>query len=207
MDVQMPVMDGFAATRAIRSELKLSLPIVAMTAGVLASDRAKCMESGMDDFLTKPFEVEQLVAIFRKHLQLAAGKDPPKEESSEPSPRSFDPLPLLRSLGGNADSLKVVQNLVRQFLAMSEKSVRMGRDSSQRGDIEEAVRAFHNLKSSSATLGAMVFSSLAAEIERGLQESEWKNQQEAIERLERELAEVRAMAEAWLASGAGAVPG
>ena len=201
MDVQMPVMDGFAATRAIRSELHMDLPVVAMTAGVLASDRERCMESGMDDFLTKPFEVDQLVAIFRKHLKLAEVKEPSAAAVPAQEERLFDAQPLLRSLGGSTDSLRVVRTLVRQFLSMAEQTIKQGRESSQRGDLEEAVRAFHNLKSSSATLGAMVFSATAAQIERGLQESERKSQSETIDRLERELETVREKAMAWLATG------
>jgi hypothetical protein len=63
MDVQMPVMDGYAATRAIRQELGLTaLPIIAMTANAMASDRAACLEAGMNDHVGKPFELDHLVA-------------------------------------------------------------------------------------------------------------------------------------------------
>jgi CheY-like chemotaxis protein len=63
MDVQMPVMDGYAATRAIRHELGLTaLPIIAMTANAMASDRAACLEAGMDEHVGKPFELDHLVA-------------------------------------------------------------------------------------------------------------------------------------------------
>jgi PAS domain S-box-containing protein len=62
MDVQMPVMDGYEATRAIRQELGLTtLPIIAMTANAMASDRAACLEAGMDDHVGKPFELDHLV--------------------------------------------------------------------------------------------------------------------------------------------------
>ena len=67
MDIQMPVMDGYCATRAIRSELGLAtLPIVAMTANAMASDRAACLEAGMDDHVGKPFELDQLVALLQR---------------------------------------------------------------------------------------------------------------------------------------------
>ena len=62
MDVQMPVMDGYTATRAIRQELGLTaLPIIAMTANAMASDRAACLEAGMDEHVGKPFELDNLV--------------------------------------------------------------------------------------------------------------------------------------------------
>jgi PAS domain S-box-containing protein len=72
MDVQMPVMDGFAATRAIRGELGLTLPVIAMTAGVMASEREQCIAAGMDDFVGKPIDVEQMFDVLKKHLPPAA---------------------------------------------------------------------------------------------------------------------------------------
>ena len=64
MDVQMPVMDGYAATRAIRHDLGLAkLPIIAMTANAMASDRTACLEAGMDEHVGKPFELDHLVSI------------------------------------------------------------------------------------------------------------------------------------------------
>jgi PAS domain S-box-containing protein len=68
MDVQMPVMDGFAATRAIRHELGLTLPVLAMTAGVMASEREQCLASGMDDFIAKPLDIDQMFATIQRHL-------------------------------------------------------------------------------------------------------------------------------------------
>jgi CheY-like chemotaxis protein len=64
MDLQMPVMDGFEATRAIRQQLGMTaLPIIAMTANAMASDRAACLAAGMNDHVGKPFELDQLVTL------------------------------------------------------------------------------------------------------------------------------------------------
>ena len=68
MDVQMPVMDGFAATAAIREELKLDLPILAMTAGVMQSEQERCIAAGMNDFIAKPVDVEEMLEIISRHL-------------------------------------------------------------------------------------------------------------------------------------------
>jgi len=68
MDVQMPVMDGFTATRLIREELRLQLPVVAMTAGVMESEREQCIAAGMDDFIAKPIDVEQMFATIQRRL-------------------------------------------------------------------------------------------------------------------------------------------
>jgi CheY-like chemotaxis protein len=67
MDVQMPVMDGLAATRAIRMDLGLKdLPVIALSAGVLPEQRQEAEDAGCDDFLGKPVDLEQLVAMLAK---------------------------------------------------------------------------------------------------------------------------------------------
>jgi osomolarity two-component system sensor histidine kinase NIK1 len=69
MDIMMPVMDGLEATIKIREEEKLNnikkrTPIVALTANTMDNDRDKCISYGMDDFLSKPFDIEKLKIIF-----------------------------------------------------------------------------------------------------------------------------------------------
>ena len=69
MDCQMPVMDGFEATKAIR-KLQVTqgynVPIIAMTANVMDSDRDKCLSVGMDDFIPKPVRMKNLISTFDK---------------------------------------------------------------------------------------------------------------------------------------------
>jgi len=83
MDVQMPVMDGFTATRKIREELQLSIPIIAMTAGVLAFERQQCIESGMDDFVGKPLDIPIMLSTIAQYV--------PRREPG-PAPTA-DPVP------------------------------------------------------------------------------------------------------------------
>ena len=66
MDVMMPEMDGLAATRAIRQTLRLDLPIIALTANAIKGDREKCLAAGMDEYLTKPVEIECLYQTLEK---------------------------------------------------------------------------------------------------------------------------------------------
>ena len=68
MDIQMPVMDGLTATRAIREELRLTdLPVIALTAGVLPEERQAALESGINDLLPKPLDLDRMTAMIRHY--------------------------------------------------------------------------------------------------------------------------------------------
>ncbi len=73
MDVQMPVMDGYTAAHLIRHELKLTLPILAITAGVMESERQLCLASGMNDVIAKPFDITRMYASIAANLPLPLG--------------------------------------------------------------------------------------------------------------------------------------
>lgn len=81
MDCQMPTMDGFEASRQIR-QLKCKQPvIIAVTANALLGEREKCLEAGMDDYLSKPFQAEQLVAVVKKWAATRAdGSSSPEQQ-------------------------------------------------------------------------------------------------------------------------------
>ncbi len=68
MDVQMPRMDGYAATRAIRAEQTVHIPVIAMTAAAVEGERERCLAAGMDDFLTKPVDPSALTASLTRWL-------------------------------------------------------------------------------------------------------------------------------------------
>jgi PAS domain S-box-containing protein len=75
MDVQMPGLDGHDATRRIRRELGLAaLPVIALTAGALSSERQKALDAGMDDYIVKPFEAEALVSSVARHVRPSGGR-------------------------------------------------------------------------------------------------------------------------------------
>ena len=78
----MPGIDGFSATRAIRAaeDGRSRVPIIAMTASAVDGERERCLEAGMDDFLTKPVDGERLEAVLRAH---ASGTGPDPEPGSE----------------------------------------------------------------------------------------------------------------------------
>ena len=69
MDMQMPVMDGIEATQLIRTKLKMNIPIIALTANALAGESDKCIQVGMDDFVSKPFKDVELLNKISKFLK------------------------------------------------------------------------------------------------------------------------------------------
>jgi len=78
MDIQMPVMDGYTATAAIRKTAGLQdLPIIGLTANAMASDRAACLQAGMNEHVGKPFSLPQLVSLLLRLTGRPAAPDPP----------------------------------------------------------------------------------------------------------------------------------
>ncbi len=88
MDIQMPVMDGYTTTRHIRTDLQSTVPIIAMTAHALASEREQCLQAGMNDFLPKPFQVNELERILRKYAHTVS----PEMVLTKPEATLFEPL-------------------------------------------------------------------------------------------------------------------
>jgi CheY-like chemotaxis protein len=74
MDLQMPEMDGFETTRYLRKQLNLQVPVVAMTASTLQEERVRCLEAGMNEYMSKPFVPADLFNILDRLLLIPAGK-------------------------------------------------------------------------------------------------------------------------------------
>ncbi len=181
MDMQMPVMDGLAATRAIRSKPQFrSLPIIAMTANVMESDREKCTEAGMNDHLAKPIDPEALFAALLRWIkprpELAANAPAETAATIARSPESrsapetstlqiegVDTASALRRTGGN---LKRYEMLLRKFAESA--NVQEIRDAQAAGDTATAARAAHSLKGAAANLGATAVADSAADVETAI---------------------------------------
>lgn len=182
MDVQMPEMDGLEATRFVRETLDgMAQPrIIAMTANATREDIAMCFEVGMDDYVSKPVQVRELVAALEKSQ--ASGEEPAPvighgagtthsaqektDMAGEKTPDVLDPSALRRlqaTLGSRAGEM--LPSLIDSFYTDSAKLVDEARRAAQEGRIADLRRAAHTLKSNSATFGAMTLSEAARELE------------------------------------------
>jgi PAS domain S-box-containing protein len=191
MDVQMPVMDGFEATHFIREKLGLkTLPIIAMTANALPSDRLACLEAGMNAYLGKPIDADDLLQILREHAfhLIPNTLGPTTPEASEhrlrrlpPSERvdtpDDDPVRSVeKALGRLGDSHLLFHRIIESFA--KDKSELMERVSvaAQNKDWVALAHEFHTLKGLALTLGAHELGQFARRAEhaaKSAQDSEW----------------------------------
>ncbi|SEG13603.1 response regulator [Thauera chlorobenzoica] len=179
MDMQMPVMDGLQATRAIRTLPGFAtLPIIAMTANALTEDRQRCFEAGMNDFVTKPIDPDQLWTALLRWLpgRRSAANAPPSAKASPPLPAAglldhpvagLDPaLGLERCLG----QAGLYRELLEQFIRQQRGSAEQLRRALEDGDHHSVRHLAHTLKGVAANLGAVGLEQRAAALEQSLRE-------------------------------------
>ena len=159
MDVQMPVMDGFTATRAIRKDLGLAqLPIIAMTANAMASDREDCLEAGMTDHVGKPFDLNYLVQVLLK----TSGFVPAAPAAEQELVVTIDVETALAQIDGMKD---LYVDLIQQFVKELESVTADYQRALNAMQMADATRLMHTLKGTAATLGVTPLSQLALSLE------------------------------------------
>jgi CheY-like chemotaxis protein/HPt (histidine-containing phosphotransfer) domain-containing protein len=162
MDCEMPVMDGFSATAAIRERTKDSdeVPIIALTANAIDGDRERCIAAGMQDYLSKPITIEKLHGTLHKWLRAEHGG------TERHGPDSIDTASLnnirnLRGVGGD----KMVRRVIDLYLESSSTLVEDLCLSLSQGNAEAVRQGAHALKSSSQNVGACALATLSQKLE------------------------------------------
>jgi PAS domain S-box-containing protein len=172
MDLQMPVMDGLAATRVLRADARFAkLPIVAMTANAMDSDREECIAVGMNDHVGKPFDLNQLVqtlvaqTLWTPIMHAVAVEPAPvqKHASGDAWPSEMDVDKALVRMGGNADLLR---RSLTAFAADARILPQRLEQWTAQADWKALKRELHSLKGLSATVGLDDLSALAAAAEK-----------------------------------------
>ncbi|MEE3625147.1 response regulator [Nitrospirillum sp. BR 11752] len=211
MDVQMPVMDGLTASRRIREMGEGALPIIAMTANAMASDRDRCLAAGMNDYVSKPIDPDQLFAVLarwgRGGTEAAGARvtPPPLEKAPDPVPERAIAIPGIDA----EDGLRRVRgkralyaDILRKFAANQRATPAAILDRWRSGDTATAERLAHTLKGVAGTIGAGDVQRAAAAVEAALRGGAAPERTVAI--LTPLLEDVAAGIERWLAEDAPA---
>jgi len=194
MDVQMPEMDGFEATAAIRArekDLGTHIPIVAMTAHALKGDRERCLEAGMDGYVPKPVRAAALFAEIEKHVAGAAAAAPPAPAAAlKPDPGSvLDRAVLQERVEGDAGLLA---EMIGLFLRDYPRLLGAMREAIASGDAQGLERAAHTLKGTVGNFAATAATTAALLLEQMGRERNLAQAEEGYAALERELDRLKA---------------
>ncbi|MGB6438328.1 MAG: response regulator [Methyloceanibacter sp.] len=181
MDMQMPVMDGIEATRILRSDARFqTLPIIAMTANALVSDRELCLQAGMNDHIAKPIDPDQLFGVLMRWIERPEGDGAGLRELSEAraavvhtpavadGPLDIDGIDVKSALKRTGGNRKRYVALLRRFAQQQASTVDEIRKALSMGDAATAERAAHSLKGVAGTLGATTLSETAAKAETAI---------------------------------------
>jgi len=153
MDIQMPKMDGYTATRYIRDELKMNIPVIAMTAHAMAGEREKCISNGMNDYISKPINEELLFNILARFINLKNTIPVPEQPVTVTGDYKMIDLSYMKEISnGNVAYEKLV---TEEFINCIPRDITGLFDAVQKEDTVQLNRVAHNMKTTVAIMGLL----------------------------------------------------
>jgi CheY-like chemotaxis protein/HPt (histidine-containing phosphotransfer) domain-containing protein len=182
MDCQMRVMDGYEATRRLRTKEKQKkeghLPVIAMTASAMAGDREKCMEAGMDDFISKPILIKELADILEKYITLYGSSETKNQNASDEGkiemeikddPAVFDTQIILKNMMNDKE---LAVRIMKRFLSDIPRQITALEGFIENKSVEDAGRQAHTIKGAAANVGGKALQALAYKMEKSGKEED-----------------------------------
>ncbi len=207
MDVQMPELDGFEATKAIRQKegANRHTTIIAMTAHALKGDRERCLDAGMDDYISKPIDPQELFKIINKWVKAKIRNSLDEPEIKQTAAESHvsaatqtiteakgndgePPIDMKTAMSRFDNDMAFYKTMLNEFLDYVPEQIKALEEAVKSGDADEVQRHAHSIKGAAGMLGANRASSIAFEIENKGKNKNVEGIIELIEQLKQEIA-------------------
>jgi signal transduction histidine kinase/DNA-binding response OmpR family regulator/ABC-type uncharacterized transport system substrate-binding protein len=172
MDLQMPELDGFEATRMIRNTVSKvihpDIPVIAITANAMAGDREKCLNAGMDDYISKPLDPNILAEKIETWLNRTQPRNQElptvdQKKDAKHGPATFSPEELMANL---MEDRQLIASTISTFLAEMPGQIDMLRELIKQGQTQQGGSQAHKIKGASGYVAAGAFQKTALKMEQ-----------------------------------------
>jgi signal transduction histidine kinase/CheY-like chemotaxis protein len=150
MDIQMPVMDGYESAKKIREELKTNIPIIAMTAHVLPTEKQKCIDAGMDDYISKPIDETIFINMLEKYLGKATVKQTNNLDSTKTNSLQYVDYDYLKNVFSN--NFDFINEILNQFKDQYPSELSELKKAVNEKNKENVLKLSHHIKTTVTTL-------------------------------------------------------